>query len=42
MAVLGLFPVDFVIFWGFGGGEVQTGFGLFRSNVRTQWWWSGE
>ena len=20
MAVLGLFPVDFVIFWGFGGG----------------------
>ena len=33
MAVLGLFPVDFVIFWGFGGGEVRTGFGLFRGNV---------
>ena len=26
MAVLVLFPVDFVIFWGFGGGEVQAGF----------------
>ena len=34
MAVLRLFPVDFVIFWGFGGGEVQTEFCLFRSNVR--------
>ena len=34
MAVLGLFPVDFVIFWGFGGGEVQTEFGLFWSNVQ--------
>ena len=34
MAVLVLFPVDFVIFWGFGGGEVQKGFGLFWSNVR--------
>ena len=29
MAVLVLFPVDFVIFWGFGGGEVQTGFVYF-------------
>ena len=34
MAILVLFPVDFVIFWGFGGGEVQTEFVLFRGYVR--------
>ena len=34
MAVLVLFPVDFVIFWGFGGGEVQTGFVYFGVTFR--------